>query len=119
MPVSRCPLCHRGLAGYLYGEKDLSDLTPIEVVTEIARLQAKEARIREYMEDVRLGIREPQMYPDGTVCNGCQLGWREFQERRKDLEQLRLDEARSALASNTRWLKALRERRTPVGPLIG
>ena len=50
MPVSRCPLCHRGRTGYMDGEKDLDDLTDAEAVTEIRKLEAKELRIRNYME---------------------------------------------------------------------
>lgn len=108
MPVTRCPNCRRGLAGYLDGEKKVSDLNLDEVRTEIPKYQAKEARIRARMADLRTGA--PQNYPDGAACPGCGHGWREFQHHRKDLEQLTRQEARSALGANTGYLNKLRGR---------
>jgi len=108
MPVTRCPNCRRGLAGYLDGEKELSDLTLDEIRTEITKYEPKEARIRHYMADLGAGTVTPQAYPDGTACPGCGHGWREFDNRRKDLEQLTMDQARAALGANSRWLNELR-----------
>jgi hypothetical protein len=108
MPVTRCPNCHRGLAGYLDGEKEISDLTVDEVRTEIRKYEAKDRRIRAYIAD--LGTDAPHDYPNGGACPGCQQGWREFQDHGKDLEQLTLEEARSALGANTRYLNALQNR---------
>lgn len=106
MPVTRCPNCRRGLAGYLDGQKELSDLNLDEMRTEISKYEAKEARIRAYMASLRTVA--PQDYPDGTACPGCAQGWREFQNHRKDLEQLTMAEARSALGANTIYLNKLR-----------
>jgi hypothetical protein len=106
MPVTRCPTCRRGLAGYLDGEKELSEMDPDEIRTEIAKYEAKEARIRAYMASLR--IVAPQDYPDGRACPGCTHGWREFQNHRKDLEQLSVEEARSALGANAVYLNKLR-----------
>jgi len=112
MPVERCRECCRGLAGYLDSEKELSDLTAEEVASEIQKYEAKERRIRGRLEYLK--INGPQEYSDGASCPACGNGWREFQEHRKDLEQLSLFEARSALAANTRYLDALlRKRATP------
>ncbi len=49
MPVTRCSQCHRGLSGYIDGEKELSELSPHEIRTEILKYEAKETRIRAYM----------------------------------------------------------------------
>src|SRR3954462_1727476 len=112
MPVSRCPLCHRGRAGYMDGEKNLHDLTDAEVVTEIRKLEAKEIRLRNYIENLRLTNLEPQMFPEGVACPSprCQQGWREFQDHRKDLEQLTATAAIAALGANSNYLIALLER---------
>ena len=108
MPVTRCPNCRRGLAGYLDGEKTLSDLDLDEIRTEIPKYRATEARIRAHIAGLQTVA--PQNYPDGTACPGCGHGWREFQSHRKDLEQLTMREARSALGANTRYLNKLRGR---------
>ncbi len=92
------------------GEKDLHDLTGAELITEIRKLEAKELRIRNYLEDLRLANLEPQIFPQAVPCPTCEQGWREFDKHRKDLEQLTATEARAALAINSRWLNALRER---------
>ena len=108
MPVTRCPNCRRGLAGYLDCEKELSDLTLDEIRTEIPKYEAKEVRVRNYMADLQDGTVAPQVYPDGAACAGCGHGWREFDNHRKDLEQLTMDKARAALGANSRWLNKLR-----------
>ena len=108
MPVARCPTCCRGLAGYFDSEKELSDLEANEIRTEISRYEARDARIRAYIADVKAGIVAPQIYPDGVACPGCQQGWREFQDHRKDLEQVTMGQAKSALGANSRWLNELR-----------
>ena len=108
MPVRRCQNCCRGRAGYLDGEKTLLDLTLPEIRTEIARYEAKETRIRHYIAGLQAGTGARALYPDGVACPRCGLGWREFADRRKDLEQLEIGEAITALGSNTRWLKKLR-----------
>lgn len=110
MPVRRCPSCRRGIAGYLDGEKDLVDLTFEEIRTEILKYEAKEARIRHYIAGLQAGSVDQQIYPDGTACRDCGNGWREFENHRKDLEQLTMVQARAALGANSRWLEALRHR---------
>lgn len=107
MPVTRCPSCRRGLAGYLDSEKELCDLTLDEIRTEIPKYAAKEARIRDYIENLLAGTATPQIYPEGRTCPGCGNGWREFESHRKDLEQLTMAQARAALAVNSRWLNEL------------
>jgi hypothetical protein len=109
VPVARCPNCGRGRAGYLDGEKELSDLTLDEVRTEIPKYEAKELRIRDYIQRVRNEMIAPQVYPDSTACAGCEQGWREFAQHLKDLEQLTMRGARSALGANTRFLNRLRD----------
>jgi DNA repair exonuclease SbcCD ATPase subunit len=108
MPVQRCPTCKRGLAGYLDSEKECSDLKLDEVRTEIAKYEAKEARIRQYMADLQAGTVTPGIYPDGKMCPDCGHGWREFQQHQKDLEQLTPQQAQAALAANSHWLVELR-----------
>ena len=111
MPVTRCPNCGRGHAGYLDREKELSDLTLDEIRTEIAKYEAKGARIRDYMaglQDRTVAQQARQVYPDGVACPDCGHGWREFDNHRKDLEQLTMDKARAALGANSRWLNRLR-----------
>jgi hypothetical protein len=111
MPVTRCQVCWRGFAGYLDGEKKLTELDRDEILTEILKYEAKETWIREYIDRLRDGMVAPQIYPDGMPCPGCEHGRREFQRHRKDLEQLRLSEARSALNANTKNLNRLRRQR--------
>ena len=108
MPVTRCPNCRRGLAGYLDREKTLSDLTLDEIRTEIPKYEAKEARIRDYMAGLQGRTVARQIYPDGAACPGCGHGWREFDNHRKDLEQLTMAKARAALGANSLWLNKLR-----------
>jgi DNA repair exonuclease SbcCD ATPase subunit len=83
-------------------------LTPDEIRTEIHKYEAKEARIREYMEGLRNGTVDRRIYSDGPACPGCGQGWREFDSHRKDLEQLTMAEAKGALGANTRYLNKLR-----------
>ena len=108
MPVTRCPNCRRGRAGYLDREKTLLELDLDEIRTEISKYQAKEARIRAHIAGLRTVA--PQNYPDGAACPGCTHGWREFQNHRKDLEQLTMREAPPALGANTAYLNRLRGR---------
>ena len=84
MSVTRCSMCSRGLAGYLDQEKELPNLTLDEVRTETAKYEAKEQRIRQYMNGLSAGIVTQETYPDGRACPGCGFGWREFKRRRKD-----------------------------------
>ena len=66
MPVTRCPNCRRGRAGYLDREKTLLELDLDEIRTEISKYQAKEARIRAYIA----ALNDRTDYPDGTgVCD--------------------------------------------------
>jgi len=108
MPVRRCPDCRRGFAGYLDSEKTLRDLTLSEIRTEIPKYEAKEARIRDYVAGLLDRTVNPLGYPDGVACPRCGQGWREFQNHRKDLEQLTIGEAQAALSANGRWLNKLR-----------
>lgn len=105
MPVTRCPHCQRGLAGYLGREKGLWELDLDEIRSEIAKYEAKEIRIKAFMAG--LEDAPPADYPDGRVCPGCAHGWREFKNHRKDLAQLTAKEARAALGANSRYLKKL------------
>jgi hypothetical protein len=109
MPVSRCSRCRRGHAGYLDGEKTLSDLALEEIHTEILKYEANEDRIRDYMANISAGFVTPETYPDARACPECGQGWREFDNHRRDLEQLSEDQARAALGANNRWLVALRQ----------
>jgi hypothetical protein len=108
MPVNRCLKCKRGYAGYLNGEKTIHELRPDEISTEIEKYTAKEDRIRLYIENLDNGAIVPLVYRDGDECPECKHGWREFQDHRKDLEQLTKVEAIAALAANTRWLDGLK-----------
>lgn len=109
MPVHRCPECHRGLAGYLDSEKVLREMPLEEVRTEIPKYEAKGRRIEAHREALRTGT-PPQDFQDGVACPGCHQGWREFQNHRKDLEQLTMSQATAALAVNTRYLDELLDR---------
>ena len=113
MPVTRCTTCGRGLAGYFDSERQLFDTTLDEVQIEILKYQAKVARIREYISELRAGA-TPEPCGAGKVCPGCGQGWREFDSHSKNLEQLFLTEAIAALGANTRWLNQLINRRSIV-----
>lgn len=110
MSVTRCPTCGRGNAGYLDSEKTISNLTASETETEIMKYTAKQQRIREYADALRDGAVTSEQSPPSRACPGCGQGWREFQNHRKDLEQLDAAEARSAIAATTRDLNALIDR---------
>jgi predicted RNA-binding Zn-ribbon protein involved in translation (DUF1610 family) len=71
MPVNRCQTCRRGSAGYLDGEKTLLDLILSEIRTEIAKYEAKETRIRDYMAGLQDGTTNRAMYPAGAACPRC------------------------------------------------
>ena len=86
----------------------MPELSPNEIQIEILKYEAKEARIRAYMDS--LEATEPQNFPEGAPCPGCTHGWREFQNHRKDLEQLTKEQAKSALGANTNYLNRLRQR---------
>lgn len=120
MPVTRCPTCHRGHAGYLDSEKELSDLTLDEVRTEKAKYDAKLARIRQYISDLRAGAVTPATYPSGSPCPGCGHGWREFQQHRKDLEQLTIEEAEATNRATSRDRGRLDDREAELtAPVAG
>ncbi len=112
MPVNRCPQCKRGYAGYLDGEKTIHDLSRDEISTEIEKYTAKEERIRRYMKNLDNGVIVPLVFPDAEKCPGCSHGWREFQDHRKDLEQLTKEQVIAALGANTHWLNELRSRQS-------
>jgi hypothetical protein len=104
--VNRCPKCKRGYPGYFDGEKTIHDLLPGEIITEIEKYKAKEERIRYYLKNLDQGIK-PLDFSVGARCPECNHGWREFQEHRKDLEQLTKEEAISAPGANTHYLNDL------------
>ena len=115
MPVPRCPVCKRGSAGYLDSEKKIDELSLEEVKTEKDKYEAKLARIRQYITDLKAGTVTPVVLP-GRVCQGCGHGWREFQKHQKDLEELTLDEAEATHRATARDFKKLVDRENALTP---
>jgi hypothetical protein len=114
MPVTRCATCKRGDAGYLDSEKEVHELSLAEIRTERAKYQAKLARIRQYIKDVKAGTVTPATFRAGRACPDCAHGWREFQQHRKDLEQLTIEEAEATNRATSRDLKKLLARETAL-----
>jgi DNA repair exonuclease SbcCD ATPase subunit len=114
MPVTRCSVCHRGNAGYLDSEKTIDDLTLPEVQSEKAKYEAKLQRLRDYVAGIRDGTVTPQAFPPGVPCPGCGQGHREFQQHRKDLEQLTLEEAEASYMATSRDYRKLLDKETAL-----
>lgn len=104
-PVSRCTKCKRAFAPHFGGEKTAAELTYPEVVIEKGKIQAKIERLNEHAEG--LVSMTAAFYPVGNVCNTCGQGWREFDNRTKDLRQLDALETRAALTETRTLLAAL------------
>jgi hypothetical protein len=103
-----CPTCKRRSSGYLDSNKTLPEMTGKEIREEIPKYEAKLDRIGLYIEDLKKGSVTPQKFPDGKPCPKCGQGWREFQDHKKDLEQLTEEEAEATRRATTRDLDRLK-----------